>query len=163
MDILKSVYLKQYFAYVQGRPSPSEAMMHFPCFRFPPYFRKMFRRSKILKMLPFPEKFLDFHPQKFLMTSFFFLVIDHKFRMSPCFPCFGTFPFCFAKIIIPPYFHKFPPCFRKIHLLFTYFMCISFPPYFDHDAFMQHPTHVLDASGYSQYERMITSYYRSRI
>ena len=40
MDILKSVYLKQYFAYVQGRPSPSEAMMHFPCFRFPPIFEK---------------------------------------------------------------------------------------------------------------------------
>jgi len=24
-------------------------------------------------------------------------------------------------------------------------MCISFPPYFDHDAFMHHPMHVLDA------------------
>src|SRR6218665_3914975 len=35
---------------------------------------------------------------------------------------------CFAKIFIPPYFQKFPPCFRKIYLLFTYFMCISFPP-----------------------------------
>src|SRR6218665_235278 len=29
---------------------------------------------------------------------------------------------------------------------FTYFMCISFPPYFDHDAFMHHTMHVLDAS-----------------
>jgi len=24
-------------------------------------------------------------------------------------------------------------------------MCISFPPYFDHDAFKHHPMHVLDA------------------
>ena len=24
-------------------------------------------------------------------------------------------------------------------------MCISFPPYFDHDAFMHHPMHVLEA------------------
>ena len=24
-------------------------------------------------------------------------------------------------------------------------MCISFPPYFDHDAFMHHPMHVLHA------------------
>ena len=36
------------------------------------------------------------------------------------------FPSCFAKIIISPYFHKFPPCFLKIHLLFTCFLCISF-------------------------------------
>jgi len=26
-------------------------------------------------------------------------------------------------------------------------MCISFPPYFNHDAFMHHPMHVLDAPG----------------
>jgi len=42
------------------------------------------------------------------------------------------------KLIFPPYFSTFPPCFRQIHLLFTYFTCISFPPYFDHDAFMHH-------------------------
>src|SRR6218665_267065 len=29
----------------------------------------------------------------------------------------------------------YSPCFRQIQLLFTYFTCISFPPYFDHDAF----------------------------
>src|SRR6218665_412132 len=26
-----------------------------------------------------------------------------------------------------------------------YLMCISFPPYFDHDAFMHHSMHVLEA------------------
>jgi len=26
-----------------------------------------------------------------------------------------------------------------------YFMCISFPPYCDYDAFMHHTMHVLDA------------------
>src|SRR6218665_2923578 len=30
-------------------------------------------------------------------------------------------------------------------MLFTYFTCISFHPYFYHDAFMPHPMHVLDA------------------
>src|SRR6218665_443874 len=54
---------------------------------------------------------------------------------------------CFAKIIIPPTL-KNPPCFGKIQLLFTYFMCISSPPYFDHDVFMQHAMHVLDAPGF---------------
>ena len=76
-----------------------------------------------------------------------FFVIDHKFkfRISSLFSLFQYIPPCFAKIIIPPYFDKFPPCFRQTHLLFTYFTCISFLPYFDHDAFMHHPMHVLDA------------------
>ena len=129
----------------QGRPSPPETMMHFPpCFRFPPYSEKFSDFLQIFTILPFPEKFLDFHPPKFLMT--FFLVIDHKFRISTYFPCFNnTFPPCFAKIILSPYFYKFSPYFRQIHLLFTYFTCI--PPYFDHDTFMHHPMHVLDAPG----------------
>src|SRR6218665_231702 len=77
-----------------------------------PLFSKKFRiLRKIFKILPFPEKFLDFHPPKFLMIS--------------------------------PYFDKFPPCFTQIHLLLTYFTCISFAPYFYHDAFMHHPMHVL--------------------
>src|SRR6218665_3454466 len=55
-----------------GASIPSETMMHFPpCFRFPSLFKK---------------KFLDFHPPKFLMT--FFLVIDHKFRITPLFSLF---------------------------------------------------------------------------
>jgi len=59
--------------------------------------------------------------------------------------CFSTFPPVKRKLLFPPYFTKFPPCFTKIHLLFTYFLCISFPPCFDHDAFMHRPMHVLDA------------------
>ena len=77
-------------------------------------------------MLLFLEKISDFHLAKFLMT--FFLIL-------------------FRKIYYSPYFQKFPPCFRIIRQLFTYFMCISFPPYFDHDAFMHHPMHALDAPG----------------
>src|SRR6218665_1572574 len=64
----------------------------------------------------------------------------------PLFPVSIHSP-CFARIFISPYFYKFSLCFRKIHLLFTYFLCISFPPYFDHDAFMHHPMHVLDTPG----------------
>src|SRR6218665_109078 len=93
-------------------------MMHFPAlFQYTAYFRKIFRQQF--------SKFLDFHPPQFMII---FLVIDHKFRISPYFPCFSTFPPCFAKIIISPYFEKFPSCCRKVHLLFTYFMSISSPP-----------------------------------
>ena len=117
-----------------GTSNPPKAMMHSPLFQIYRYFSKNVQTLwKILKILPFPDNFLNFHPPKFLMT-FLFLVIDH----NPYFPCFSTFPPCFAKIIISPCFAKiiispllwkiFLPVFSKIHLLFTYFMCISFPP-----------------------------------
>src|SRR6218665_696883 len=105
-------------------------MMHFrPLLQIshPLFSKKFLTLWKIFNILPFPEKFLDFHPPKFLMI--FFLVIDHKFRISPYFPCFGPFPPVSRKLLFPlPTLTNFPPCFRKIHLLFTYFLCISFPP-----------------------------------
>src|SRR6218665_1884643 len=68
-----------------GASIPPETMMNLPpCFRFPPLSSKTFQTLwKMFQILPFPEKFLDFHPSKFLMT---FLVIDLKFGMSPLFP-----------------------------------------------------------------------------
>src|SRR6218665_256305 len=44
--------------YTQGRPSPHETMMHFPpCFRFPPYFLKIFRPlRKIFTNFTFSRK-----------------------------------------------------------------------------------------------------------
>jgi len=74
----------------------------------------------------------------------FFLLIDHKFRISPYFRYFRTFPPCFAKIILSPLLLQiFPPVLGKftcfLHALRVY------SPYFDHDAFMHHPMHVLDA------------------
>ena len=112
-----------------GASIPSEAMMHFPppCFSFPLFSKKFQTLWKIFKILPFPEKSLDFHTSKFLMT--FLLVIDRKFRVPPYFPFFPVsvhFPPCFAKIIISPYFEIFSPVFKK----YTCFLhiCITFPP-----------------------------------
>src|SRR6218665_1876870 len=49
---------------MQGRPSPPEAMMHFPlCFRFPPIFENF---SDSVENVTCSRK--DFHPPKFLMT-----------------------------------------------------------------------------------------------
>src|SRR6218665_17639 len=52
---------------------PSDTMMHSPLFQIFPYFlgpTNVQILSKIFKILPFPDKFLDFHPPKFLMTFF---------------------------------------------------------------------------------------------
>src|SRR6218665_1536825 len=89
-----------------GASIPPEAMMHFtPCFRFPPLFSKnCLTFWKISKMLPFPDKISYFHPPKFLTT--FFLVIDHKFRISPLFYYISPL---IRENLLCPYFSKFPP------------------------------------------------------
>src|SRR6218665_3792458 len=123
---------------------PSSGNDAFPtCFRLFPYFQEIFILWKISHILPFPKKFLDFQLPKFPMTFF-----SHQPQISN-FLLFSLFQYIsplFAKIITSPLLEKCPPCFRKILLLFTYFLCISCPPYFDHDAFMHHPMRVLDAS-----------------
>ena len=114
-----------------------------PCFRFPPTFDKFSDSMENFQNFTFCRKICRFSSAK--ISEDLFLVIDKKFQISPIFPLSVHSPF--AKIIISPYFEIFF-CFRKNHLLFTYFMCISFPPYFDHDAFMHHPMHVLGAPGH---------------
>src|SRR6218665_1551685 len=114
-------------------------MMHFPpCFRFLPYFSKNFHTLwKIFTILPFPEKFLDFHPPKFLMT--FFKSSTTNFEFPPIFPVSVHFPTVSRKLLFPPYFDKFPPYFNKnspaFYMLHVYFVS----PYSDDDAFMHHP------------------------
>src|SRR6218665_265660 len=124
----------------QGRPFPSEA------FGFSPDFRNISQTPwKIFPILPFPEKFLDFHPPKFLMT--FFLFFSHRIQIlnSPYFPCFTIFPPISRKLLFSPYFYKFAPLFsgnlRAFYILYVCFVL----PYFDHDAFMLHTMRILDA------------------
>jgi len=113
-------------------------MMHFPLFQISPLFSKNFQTAKFSKFDLFP-KYLSI----FIRQNFWWPFISHRPQISN-FP-----PFSLFQYIFPPVSQKllFPLCLRKIHLLFTYLMCISFPPYFDHDAFMHHPMHVLDAPG----------------
>src|SRR6218665_370142 len=146
--------------YNQGRPSLPEAMPDFcmvyistwfanhsccktlswyVCFRFSPLFSRNFQTLwKIFEILPFPEISLDFHPPKFLMTFSF----SHRTQIL-------NFPPCFAKIIISPLLSKISPLFSKnspaFYILYVYFVS----PYFDHDVFMHHPMHVLDAPAYT--------------
>jgi len=71
-----------------GASIAPEAMLHFhPISDFPLFPKKIsdWTPRKIFPILPFPRKFSDFHPPKFLTT---FLVIHHKYPISPYFPCF---------------------------------------------------------------------------
>ena len=104
--------------------------MHFlPCFRFPPYFRKIFR---LREKFTFPDNIIFRFSSAKISDDFFLsflLVIDHKFRISSLFSLFQYIsPLFRENYYFPPYFEKCPPCFRQIQLLFTYFMCIAFPP-----------------------------------
>src|SRR6218665_2058219 len=50
-------------------------------------------------------------------------------NFPPYFASFSIFPPVIGEnYYFPPTFTNFPPCFRKIHQLFTYFVCIFSPP-----------------------------------
>src|SRR6218665_1364282 len=120
---------------------PPEAMMHFlPFFRFPPLFPKHFLTfSKISQISHFPEKIPHFYPPKFLTTFF----STTNFAFPPIFHVLVHFPPDSRKFIISPLTFQNSP-FSKNSTAF-YILYVYFPPYFDHDAFMHHPMHVLDA------------------
>src|SRR6218665_3879473 len=108
-------------------------MMHFPLASDSPLFQKKIRTfTKFLKVLPFPAKisddlFFSHRPQIFNFPLFsLFQYISSLFRENYSFP---------LLLQIPPVLGKFT-CF--LHTL-------RVSPYLDHDAFMHHPMHVLDA------------------
>jgi len=70
---------------------------------------------------PFFEKFSDSQEN---FQHFYFLEFPSYFH------CFSTFPPVSRKLLFPPYFNNIPPSSAQVHLLFTYFTCISFPPTF---------------------------------
>jgi len=114
----------------------------FPLFQIPPYFQKNFKTVENFINFIFSRKISRFSPA--IISDDLFLSHRPQILDSPIFPVSVHF-LLFRKNYYFPLLWKISPCFRKIHLLFTYFMCISFLPYFDHDAFMHHPMHVLDA------------------
>src|SRR6218665_314753 len=60
------------------------------------------------------------------------------------FPCFSTFPPVSRKLLFPPTFTN-PSVLEKFTCCLHTLCVFRFPPYFDHDEFMHHPMHVLDA------------------
>ena len=113
---------------------PPEAMMHFPPVSDPPYFRQILRLcGKSKKFNFFPKQFFGFHrPQ---ISNF-----------HPIFPVSVYFPSVSRNLLFSPYFEKCLPLISKNSPVF-YILHVHFvSPYFDHDAFMHHPMHVLDSS-----------------
>ena len=108
-----------------------------PVSDFSPIFEKCSDSEKNSQNFTFTWEISWFSSAK--ISDDLFLVIDHKFRFSPYFRCFSTFPPCFAKINIssllwkmfPPLLHKFtcflhtlrvfrfPPTFTMMHLCIT--------------------------------------------
>ena len=103
----------------------------------------------------FFKKTLGFTCQKFWWP---FLVIHSEFRIPPIFTiCFISR--YFRKIYYFPLFRKFSiyPSISENSPHFVSFTCFCLlyvffiSPYFDHDTFMHHILHVLDASGPTQH------------
>src|SRR6218665_2332122 len=125
----ESIHFQQTINDIRG-VHPPETMINFsPLFQISPYFRKIFGLSEIFLQFYLFRKISSLSSTKISDDLFF----SHRPQISNFPPIFAVsvhFPPCFAKIILSPYFYKFPPCFRQIHLLFTYFTCISPPPTF---------------------------------
>src|SRR6218665_2920037 len=74
---------------------------------------------------------------------------SENFRVWENFPLFsqnGTFPPVSENLVFSPAFQNFPLIsfnLPVLNVLYVFFVS----PYFDHDAFMHHTVHVLDASG----------------
>jgi len=105
---------------------PPEAMMHFPPVSdFPPFPKHFSDSVDNFPNFTFSRKISQFSSAKISENYYFPLLLQ-----------------------IFPYFYKFLSVFGKFTCFFTYFMFISFPLYFDHEAFMHHTMHVLDAPDY---------------
>jgi len=128
---------------VPGSSIPSEAMMH-SSVSDSPYFRKFLKLMENFPILPFPKKlFSDIHPPKFLMTIF-----SHRLKIFNFPPIFAVSVHLshFRKLLFPPTFKNFPLI--SLNLRVFYILSVFFvSPYFDHDAFMHHTMHTLDAHG----------------
>ena len=117
----------QYLLQVRGVHPPWDHDAFAPCFRFPPISEKFSDFLEIFSILPFPERFLHFHPPKFLMT--FFLVIDHKFRISPLFSLFQFIsPLFRENYSFPLLLQIFPPVLNKF-TCFLHTLRVYFPPH----------------------------------
>jgi len=145
----------------QGHPSPLRPWcISPPVSDFPPISEKFSDFLKNFNNLTFSRKISWLSAAK--ISDDLFLVIDHKFRISPLLSLFRyIFPPVSRKLFFPPYFNKFSLCFTQIHLLYTCFTCI-FPPYFDHDAFKHHPMHVLDAPDHTSGVMTVRNYLRPK-
>src|SRR6218665_3975867 len=92
-----------------GRSPKVQVLQSLPDHDAFPLFQENFQTLlKSFKILPFSEKFHDFHPPKFLMT---FFVIDHKFRISLLFSLFQYISPLFSENYYSPYFSKIFPLF----------------------------------------------------
>ena len=105
--------------YRQG-VDPPEVMMHFPPVSDSPHFWKIFRLyQKFSKFYLFPKNFSILIRQNFWWP---FLVIDHKFRISPFFfPVSIHFPLFRLNYYSPPYLMciSFPSALTMMHLCIT--------------------------------------------
>ena len=109
----------------QGRPSLWDHDAFSPLFQiFPPISEKFSDFLKFFYNFTFSRKISWLSSAKFSDDLFF----SHRPQISNFPPIFAVsvhFPLFRENVSFPIYFSKFPPCFRQIHLLFTYFTCIS--------------------------------------
>jgi len=118
-------------------------MMHFPMFHLSPCLKKNSDSVKKFPNLTFSLKnFSIFIRQNFFRP--FFSHWPHISNFPPIFAISIHFPL-FRKILNFPLLFQISPGFRKLYVFFYILYVFLVSPYFDHDAFMHHTMHILDA------------------
>jgi len=77
----------------------------------------------------------------------FFQTTDFEFPLFSLFQYIS--PLFRENYYFPPTLENLPPVLEKFTCFLHTLWVFRFPPYFDHDALIHHPMHVLDASGWS--------------
>ena len=126
-ELRKSLAVSWMIRY-QGRPSPLRPWCIFPLFQIPPIFKNFSESEENFHNFTFSWKISWFSSAE-ISNDFFFSHRPQILNFLPYFRCFSTFPPVSRKLLFPHLLWQiFLPCFTQIHLLFTYFTCISFPP-----------------------------------
>ena len=117
--------------------------MHFPLFQISPISKKFLPVENFPNFI-FSHKNVRFSSAKISDDLFSHSLKDFEFTLI-FLPFQVHFPPYFEKkILFPPYFFKFPSDFVKF-TCFLHTLWVFVSPQFDHDAFLHHTMHVLDA------------------
>jgi len=123
----------------------------FPLFQIPPIFETFSESVQNFPNFTSSRKIVPFSSAK-ISDDFFLKKSPTNFEFPPVFSVLVHFPLFRENYYFPPTFKNFSPMFSTNSPAFYMLSVYLVPSYFDHDAFMHHPMHVLDAPEYSLFD-----------
>ena len=146
MALIKCFFLFYLFALYRG-VHPLWGNDAFPLFQISPIFPKKCSDSENFSQFYLSSKNFSI----FIRQNFWLPFFSHRPQISnfhSYFPCFSTFPPCFAKIIISPLLLQLPRSVFEKFPCFLHTLCVFRPPLLRPWCIYASQMHVLDAPGF---------------